>query len=78
MSTLLFKCWANSITNVSAKFHCGSNLTLTVFWGKDLTDAGPAICVHAESFAAFAVIRTCCVDARLLASSIELLTLIYI
>lgn len=42
------------------------------------TNAGPTISVHAEAFAALTVISARCIDTRLLASSIELLTLIYI
>ena len=42
------------------------------------TNAGPTVSVHAESLAALAVVRAPSVDTGLLASSVELLTLIYI
>ncbi len=44
----------------------------------ELTNAGATISVHAEAFAALTVVGARCVNTRLLASSIELLTLIYI
>lgn len=46
--------------------------------GQKHTDARPAVGVHPETFAALAVIRAGSVDARLLASPIELLALIHI
>lgn len=48
------------------------------YFCRGLTNAGPTVGVHAEAFAALTVVRARCVDTHLLASSIELLTLIYI
>lgn len=46
--------------------------------GQRRTDARPAVGVHPETFAALAVIRAGSVDARLLASPVELLALVHI
>lgn len=45
---------------------------------KDLTYACASIGVYAETLAALTVVRTQCVHTRLLATTVQLLTLIFI
>lgn len=47
-------------------------------WPLRRTNAGAAVAVHAEAFAALAVMRAGSVDARLLASAVEDLALVHV